>query len=464
MNLQKIFQKRYTPNNKKLYSCLISLLLISGCATLPQNPASRIAVNIPHTVREMKRPGFWISRHPYPDKIILNEEGIAVFNAKLEKELNYIINPLNEPAQYNGKKLKNDLAKEVNNFFKRKLYISDKKLADKNFYVPIEQNMNLAAISEKIDVRYGFLMHYADERLLPTDSLLTVEAGDFEFDELQNSSLDVGTPLIILHESKDGIWVYAETSSSSGWFKKDKIAFCDAQEFKNLLSKKNFAVITAAKADIFLDEDMTKYYDYVRMGTKFAFNESNNGNIIEILIPAKSADGKFLPGKAYIRKEDANIGYLAYTPRNIIEQAFKLLNAPYGWGGTGGEQDCSSYIQEIFQTVGITLPRNSASQGKSGVPLGSFAAGEEKEKLKVLEDDAVAAITILQLKGHVVLYLGMYENDPYVIHETHAYGQKNGLENINMVVNRAVISDLYLGEGSKKGSLLSRIVNIRLIK
>lgn len=451
---------------KKLYSLtlIFCLLLIAGCATLPQKPISRAPVNIPNTIREMKSPGFWVDKHPYPDKLILDQAGIAVFDARIEKELNYIINPLNEPPQYNGKKLKNDLAKEVGSFFNQKLYTRNEKIADKSFYNPIEQNMNLTAIREKIDVRYGFLIHYADQRLLPTDSALTAKAGDLEFDELQNSSLDVGTALIVLHESKDGLWVYAKSPSSSGWFKKEKIVFCESQEFKDLLSKKNFAIIICAKADIFLDDGLSKYYDYTRMGAKFVFNETSDQKIIEILIPAKAEDNKFFLRKAYIKREDANIGYLAYTPRNIIEQAFKLLNAPYGWGGANGEQDCSSYIQEIFQTVGITLPRNSSAQGKSGVPLGTFTASEEKEKLAILKEEAIPGITILQLKGHVVLYLGMYENNPYVIHETHGYGKKEGLENISLIVNRVIVSDLSLGQGSKKGSLLSRIVNIRVVR
>ncbi|MFA6281770.1 MAG: SH3 domain-containing protein, partial [Candidatus Omnitrophota bacterium] len=342
---------------------LIFCLTLAGCATVPLKPASSVPISIPNTIREMKSPGFWIKQHPYPDKLILDESGVALFNAKIEKELNFIINPLNESPQYNGKKLKNDLAKEFNSFSKRKLYVRNGKLADKNFYNLIEPNMNLSILGEKIDARYGFLLHYADQRLLPVNASLNISVGDLEFDELQNSSLDAGTPLIILHETKDGFWVYAESLSSSGWLEKEKIVYCEAQEFKDVLTKKNFVVVISAKADIFLDESLTKYYDYVRMGAKFIFNETANPKVFEILIPAKTEDNKFFMRKAYIKKENANIGYLSYTPRNIIEQAFKLFNAPYGWGGTGGEQDCSSYMQEIFQTVGITLPRNSSAQG-----------------------------------------------------------------------------------------------------
>ncbi|MCK9613915.1 MAG: SH3 domain-containing protein [Candidatus Omnitrophica bacterium] len=420
-------------------------------------------VSIPDTIREMKTAGFWIAKIENPDKVILDAKGIDELNTKIEKELNLIINPLKESLRYNGKRLKSDLQKEIENFSKQKLYTADGKLADETFYAPIKQNMNLSQMPDKFNVGYGFLAHYDNQRLIPTDELLTKEPGDLEFDELQNSSLDVGTPLVILHESKDGLWIYADAPSSSGWFKKERVAFCEPSELKDLLSEENFVVITSAKADIFLDESLTKYYDYVRMGAKFTFNETGNPRAFEITIPLRAKDGKFSAQKAYIKKQDANIGYLPYTARNIIEQAFKLLNSPYGWGGMDGEQDCSSYIQEIFMTVGITLPRNSSAQAKIGIPLVK-AGSETEEKLKIIKQEAIPGATILQMKGHIVLYIGMHKNTPYVIHETHGYGQMSGSENISRVVNRVIVSDLSLGEGSKKGSLISRITNIRLVE
>jgi len=422
-------------------------------------------VSIPNTIREMKTAGFWIAKIKDPDRIILDAKAVEEFNRKVERELNLIINPLTEPARHNGKTIKNDLQKEIESFSKGKFYTANGKAADKSFYEAIRQNINLPRIKNQINARFGFLSHYDNQRLLPTDELLTREEGDVEFDELQNSSLDVGTPLVILHETNDGLWAYAQAPSSCGWFKKEKIAFCSEAEFKELLSSKNFVVATQAKTDIFLDENLTKYYDYVRMGAKFAFNETASPQVFEIIIPSRMEDGKLLAQKAYIRKQDANIGYLSYTPRNIIEQAFKLLNSPYGWGGANGEQDCSSYIQEVFTTVGISLPRNSSAQAKTGTALGNFKGGSEtEEKLKVIRQEAIPGATILQMKGHIVLYIGMYKNAPYIIHETHGYGQRINSENISWIVNRVIVSDLALGEGSKKDSLISRIINIRAIK
>lgn len=441
------------------------MLLTCGCYNLQQRTNLAAPVSIPNTIREMKTAGFWTTKIENPDRVILDAKAVEEFNAKIEKELNLIINPLNEPVHYNGKTLKNDLQREIDNFSKQKFYTADGKLADESFYCPIKQNMNLSRIKDKVKASFGFLAHYDNQRLLPTDRPLTKEPGDIEFDELQNSSLDAGTPLIVFFESSDGFWVYAQAPLSSGWFKKEKIAFCEYDKFKEFLSEENFVVVTSSKADIFLDKDLTRYYDYVRMGAKFTFNRTDNPEVFEIVIPLRTKDGKFSAQKAYIRKQDVNIRYLPYTARNIIEQAFKLLNSPYGWGGAAGEQDCSSYIQEIFTTVGITLPRNSSAQAKTGIPLGSFKGGSElEEKLKIIKQKAIPGATILQMKGHIVLYIGIYNNDPYIIHETHGYGQRINSENISWIVNRVIVSDLTLGEGSKKGSLLSRIINIRLIK
>lgn len=452
-------------SNGIYYLFIFCLLFGCGCTTVQQRTNLAAPVSIPNTIREMKTAGFWIDKIDNPDTIILDAKAIEQFNLKVERELGLIINPLTEPEQYNGKTIKNDLQKEIESFSKGKFYAANGKIADKSFYEAIKQNIDLPRIKNQINARFGFLGHYDNQRLLPTEELLTRAPGDVEFDELQNSSFDVGTPLIILHETSDGLWVYGQAPSSRGWFKKEKVAFCEADEFKELLSGKNFVVVTADKADIFLDKNLTKYYDYVRMGAKFNFNETESPQVFEITIPLRNKEGALRKEKAYIKKEDVNIGYLAYTQRNIITQAFKLLNGPYGWGGLAGEQDCSSYIQEVFATVGITLPRNSSAQAKTGVPLGNFKGGsEQNEKLKVIKQEAIPGATIFQMKGHIILYIGMYNNIPYVIHETHGYGQMIDSQNFSWIVNRVIVSDLKLGEGSKKGSLISRIINIRLVK
>ena len=54
-------------------------------------------------------------------------------------------------------------------------------------------------------------------------------------------------------------------------------------------------------------------------------------------------------------------------PKNIEEQAKKLLNAPYLWGGKSVFGiDCSGYVQIVMSSFGISLPRDAYQQADYG--------------------------------------------------------------------------------------------------
>ena len=448
--------------NNYLIFVVYGLFAVSGCVkgdTLlnPQDwELARIKSCVPFSPSAqwaVKSPGFWISLLPDPDRVVLDKEAVELFNLRTEDELKLREDLTKIGLKYPGTQLSNSLKQDITSFMKRFLFDRQGKRVEKGFYEGLQENMNIKAIPANINVRFAFTWRYADIRLLPSEETITVLPSDLEFDELQNDSLDIGVPLAVLQESKDKVWAYIKSSASSGWVRKDRLVFCSLDEFKDFLSEKPFVVVTSPKADIFLDERLTRYHDLVRMGARFACKEKSDSAAIEIIIPYDDGKGNLLALRAFIRKEDVSLGYLAYTQRNIIEQAFKMLNQPYGWGGANREQDCSSFLQEVFSTVGVALPRNSSAQGKTGHLLGSFPEKVINEvKIKILKQ-AQGGTTICQLRGHVLLYLGMYCGVPFAIHETSAGG----------AVNKAIVSDLFSGKSSKKGSLIERIVSIRAI-
>lgn len=63
----------------------------------------------------------------------------------------------------------------------------------------------------------------------------------------------------------------------------------------------------------------------------------------------------------------------------LIEEALKYQGVPYVWGGVTPEGfDCSGYMQYIFRSVGVELPRLSIEQKDVGlqVPLEEVKAGD----------------------------------------------------------------------------------------
>jgi len=199
------------------------------------------------------------------------------------------------------------------------------------------------------------------------------------------------------------------------------------------------------------------------MGSRFILKRLTL-KYVEVLFPVRGVDGLVQFVSAYIRPADVSRGFLPYTARNVMTQAFKLLDAPYGWGDSRGNPDCSRFIQMVFAVMGLELPRNSAEQGRSGLLISDFDGRfDVREKFAVISGQGVAALTLLRLKGHIMLYLGEEGGRLYAIHATSSYRQKGPQGDVMVPLKRVVVSDLSLGEGSSKGSLLDRVVAVRYL-
>jgi len=419
---------------------------------------------LPGTERRMKTPGFWLSRHPFPDKLILSPDDLKDLNLYIEDELKLRRDITGIALRFSGEEISSGLKDTLNRFHKRGLYLANGKKASPAFYQKIKENLNLDGISSEIKTRFGFVISYVDQRILPAKVGLYAKRKDIDFDELQNSALDIGTPLAVLHKSLDDKWYYAIGPLSLGWVEAEKVALCRLGQLKNFLEHPSFVVVIKAKGDIFLNPSLSDYYDYARMGARFPLCGKGDMGVAKVAIPFRKEDGTFFQKTAYIRKDEVHQGHVPYTARNVIRQAFELLNTPYGWGGMYGEQDCSRFIQEIFATVGIALPRNSSQQARVGFLLEEFDRDStEQEKIDGLARRGIGGITLLYLRGHIMLFLGMVDDSPYAIHSIWAYRQKAGRGNIIRVVNRVAVSNLSLGKGSKKGSLLERLKMVRII-
>jgi hypothetical protein len=336
-------------------------------------------------------------------------------------------------------------------------YTSSGVRADEDFINDIRLNMNLSGVVIGEAPRYGLVVHYASQRFLPTEKGLYAQKDDYDFDQLQNSALDVGTPVAVVHASADGLWYYVMTEISDGWVQAKDIALGDVNQVREFAQDRDFAVVLKPKADIFLNESMTDYYDYVRMGMRLPLSGVDAGRVT-VNVPVTDADGTLAVRQAYMNAEDVNTGFLAFTARNIYKQALMMLNQPYGWGDMYGEQDCSRFLQMVFATVGISLPRDSKDQMQvSNSPVDFDQKSNDAVKIAAITK-APAANTLLAMKGHIMLYLGTIDGKPYVIHDTTSYKQTVDKKEVSYAIDRVIISDLSLGQGSVKGSLLRRLI------
>jgi len=384
---------------------LLSLLLFSS--TLLAEEHYRTPIELPNVDRSMTSAGFWISHHSSPDATIMTPQAIEAFHRRnQQKDLKNIFTII---PSFNKNSLSNELQQTLQSTIAQGLCSAPGVQADASWFSNLREIMDLPNVGITQKPCYGMVVHYTDQRVLPTyEGLYSASDSSYcfgYFDLLQNSSFDLGTPVVILHVSSDRQWYYVQTEFSDGWMPSIDIARATEEQVKNFTESKSSAVAITPHADLYLNQERTDYYDTIRMGTSLPLlNTTSEG--VNVMIPIAETDGSLSLSVATMNSEEMHPGFLPYTARSIYEQAFAMLNQPYGWGGSFGQQDCSQLMQMIFGTVGLTLPRNSAAQAYSDTTLVTFpATASDTERLSLFQN-LPAGQTLLHLPGHIMLYLG----------------------------------------------------------
>jgi hypothetical protein len=438
---------------------LLVIPLVVACCYSSVSADETAPSQLPHVTPAMRTAGFWIAKHPSVDHVMMNDAQIKTFNENVRHQLKLTKDIFALTSSVPAETLTETFNKTIKEYTEKNYYLADGSRQDNTFVERMKKNMHVSAVILGAAPRYGLVTSFADQRFFPTKEGLFSKKGDLDFDELQNSGLDIGTPVAVLHTSLDGKWYYVFSALSDGWVEASKIALGDMAQVRAFAQAEKVVVMTAPKMDVYLDISMMSFSFPSRMGCKFPFLEDKEDRWI-VQVPNKNKQGKLELIRGFISKAYAHVGYLPYSRRNIYQQAFLMLDKPYGWGDVNGEQDCSRFLQMIFATMGIELPRDSKNQAQVGKVLASFDQKTgNKEKLEALQK-ALGASTILPLKGHIMLYLGMVDGLPFAIHETSGYSKTKGDIQVKYVLNRVVVSDLSLGEDSAKGSLLRRLSKI----
>jgi hypothetical protein len=154
------------------------------------------------------------------------------------------------------------------------------------------------------------------------------------------------------------------------------------------------------------------------------------------------------------------------TRRALLTTAFQFMDSPYGFGDARGGRDCSRLQMDVFESFDLALPRHSGWQAQAGtfsVDVGDMSAND---KLRALDQAAASGAVLLAFPGHIMLYLG--KNDAGTPMALHALGEyvvpcAGGKGESVLDVQRTVVSDLQLGAGSSRHSLLERIATLVVI-
>lgn len=298
-------------------------------------------------------------------------------------------------------------------------------------------NASIKAITTSV----AHLRHLPAAKAVHFRTVLAGEKGS-SFDKLQVSSIAPGTPVYISHVSRDKAWAIVETGYALGWMPLKELAAV-TPEFINRWEEGPYAAVVRDKAPIY-DQDKGFLFR-ASLGAMFP-KTADGEDTVEILVPVRGAQGRAETRKVTLLKETAVTRPIALTPCRLASLANEMTREPYGWGGLRNNRDCSAMIRDLLAPFGIWLPRHSADQASEGglyVDLSNLSVAEKK---KLILARGVSYLTLLWLKGHIMLYVGSRNGEPLVFHNfwsvrTMSEGGQQGKK----IVGHAAITTLYPG-------------------
>lgn len=292
---------------------------------------------------------------------------------------------------------------------------------------------------------HAIMLKNAQMRNLPTHKPFfkktTLPGEGYPFDYLQTSRIHVAEPILISHYSHDGAWAFVESSFATGWLPIETFVVLDAQKRTHIIDAQKVA-ITTDNTPLYLPNG--RFLSYAKIGTLLPISDEDATTFHTYIF---THDGSFnaAPLAFRVPKTVAQKVPIPFSKETITPIATSLLGEKYGWGGYLENRDCSAMTRDFLTPFGIWVPRNSAAQKSFGEYLSLKSLSNEEKETMILKH-GIAFLSLIYLKGHIMLYAGEFQGKPMVVHNTWGVRTlEDGNEGRN-VIGKAIVSDLHVGE------------------
>ncbi len=373
-------------------------------------------------------PQFWLARLQYPDKVLMDRQAVAAHDARVQRLDAHVYDLHALPARLEGTQLA-DWIRKLSRRPRKTMYDVHGQPVPTSRLNAFVDALALDAIPARQTVRYGLVVHRAALRTFPTMLRVFSHSGDTDIDRFQETAMVPGTPVAVLHGSRDKQWWFVESPRYRAWVQKKYIAIGSAAQVFGYVDKTPSRVVTAASVrTVFTPEQPAVSKLQLDMGTRvptlpdWPDDKPVNGegpyasHVIEL--PIREADGSLGFTEALLQKNtDTRDHYLALTRANIVRQAFKFLGERYGWGDSYDGRDCSGFVSDVYRSMGILMPRNTSAQSISpAADHTTFnASSTHAERMRAVQNLQVG--DLIYIPGHVMMMLGRLHGQPYVIHD-----------------------------------------------
>lgn len=263
----------------------------------------------------------------------------------------------------------------------------------------IDRLVDAYAVSNPVDItKWVSLMSLEDKEQLSKDGMLETQAL-------------YGNKVIILEEKNNWAKVAVigqpnpqNSNGYPGWMPSIQLEYNEVYSHKD---QGPFVLITSPTAYLYTCAKLKKKEIQISYNTCLPLL-SKTRFAYQVLKP----NGK----KSWISKKDVKVykskkSIPKPTGKKILKKAKKFIGLPYLWAGASGFGfDCSGFVFTLYQSFGITIPRDSGPQykDKNSIKI-------SKEKIQDLKPGDLLFFAREKGKGKVH-HVGMYVGNGRMIH------------------------------------------------
>ena len=266
---------------------------------------------------------------------------------------------------------------------------------------------NLEDVPAVVPVRYAVTVTRANLKFLPTDTAWVDASGVRKEDRLQGTAVDPAEPLAVLMDSDDKKFCFVQMRNYRGWIARSALAFTERGAWMDYVDPAKFLVVTANLAMIDVGGGRKEIF---QMGSRIPLLD-HAWQSWKVAMPFADSTGRLVTRRVSVPHDVKMFheGYVSYTTNNIIRQSFRFLGDAYGWGGLDNSVDSSALVADVYRTVGIELPRDSARQ--------ELAMSHRVELPPILTEDERNSVIASAMPGSLLFQPGQVSVLPGTTHE-----------------------------------------------
>ena len=241
--------RRLAGHGLRAFFCGAALVAVMAAATAaparhwPIDPVTGVVALRP----EQLSAAYWIAKQSEPDRVLLDRAGIAAQNARMRAQ---------DPAIHDLRALPSPLPaalvrREIERLSvrpQRPLYDAQGRPIDAAMLDGLVADLALSAVPATRPLQYGLVVHRAALRTFPTHVRVFSSRDDTDIDRFQESALFPGDAVAVLHESRDGNWLFVASERYNAWIEKQYVATGSPEQVFGYGQRTPYRVVTGATA------------------------------------------------------------------------------------------------------------------------------------------------------------------------------------------------------------------------